>query len=84
MVHEHQVTIVADSGSCLPTELLEKWRIHIVPHELVIEERTYRDGIDIGPAEFYLLLPEEPDTAHYLFSQARVFLKCLSVRKCRC
>lgn len=56
MVHEHQVTIVADSGSCLPTELLEKWRIHIVPHELVIEERTYRDGIDIGPAEFYLLL----------------------------
>ena len=56
MVQQHQVAVVADSSCCLPREFLEKLRIHVVPHELIIEERSYRDGIDIGPADFYLLL----------------------------
>ena len=56
MVHKREVAIVVDSSSCLPRELLEQWQVHTVPHELVIDDRTLRDGIDIGPTEFYQLL----------------------------
>ena len=56
MVHKRKVAIVVDSSSCLPRELLEEWHIYVVPHELVIEEQSFRDGIDIEPAEFYQLL----------------------------
>ena len=53
MVHKRKIAIVVDSSSCLPRELLEKWNIYVVPHELIIEDRSFRDGIDINPAEFY-------------------------------
>ena len=56
MVHEPKVAVVVDSSSCLPPWLLESWHIYVVPHELVIEDRSLRDGIDIEPTEFYQLL----------------------------
>lgn len=56
MVHKRGVAVVVDSSSCLPRQLVEKWNIHVVPHELIVEDRTFRDGIDIEPAEFYRLL----------------------------
>jgi DegV family protein with EDD domain len=45
-----------DSSSCLPPELLRQWNITVVPHELIIGNRSYRDGVDIHPEEFYRLL----------------------------
>ena len=56
MVHKREVALVVDSSCCLPQELLDQWQIHTVPHELVIDGRSLRDGIDIGPTEFYQLL----------------------------
>ena len=56
MVYERKVGVVVDSSSCLPPALLEEWQICVVPHELMIEERSFRDGVDIGPTEFYQLL----------------------------
>ena len=53
MVHKRKVAVVVDSSSCLPQELLDKWDIYVVPHELIIQDRSFRDGIDINPAEFY-------------------------------
>ncbi|MCE2463319.1 MAG: DegV family protein [Dehalococcoidia bacterium] len=53
MVHKRKVAVVVDSSSCLPRELLDKWDIYVVPHELIIQDRSFRDGIDINPAEFY-------------------------------
>ena len=47
---------MVDSSSCLPPELREQWDIHIVPHELVIEGQSFRDGVDIDPSEFYRTL----------------------------
>ena len=47
---------MVDSGSCLPPELLCQWHITVVPHELIIGNRSYRDGVDIHPEEFYRLL----------------------------
>lgn len=56
MVHKRKVAVVVDSSSCLPRQLLEQWKICVVPHQLTIGARSYRDGIDIGPTEFYELL----------------------------
>ena len=56
MVRKRNVGVVVDSSCCLPRTLLEQWRIQVVPHELVIDQRSFRDGIDIQPGEFYQLL----------------------------
>ena len=56
MVLQHDVAVVVDSSSCLPPDLLRKWNITVVPHELVIGQRSFRDGVDIQPDEFYRLL----------------------------
>jgi len=58
LVHKHTVAIVVDSGSCLPSDLVQHLPIYTVPHNLVIDDRPFRDGIDVGPAEFYRLLRE--------------------------
>ncbi len=51
-----------DSSSCLPADLLQKWNITVVPHELIIGLRSLRDGVDIQPSEFYRLLSEDSTT----------------------
>ena len=56
MVHEPNVAVVVDSSCCLPANLLQEWNITVAPHELIVDGRSYRDGIDILPAEFYGLL----------------------------
>ena len=58
MVLQHDVAVVVDSSSCLPPELLRKWNITVVPHELIIDQRSLRDGVDILPNEFYRMLTE--------------------------
>ena len=58
MVHKRKVAVVVDSSSCLPPALREKWHIYVVPHELIIDDQSFGDGIDIGPAEFYRILQE--------------------------
>ena len=55
-----------DSACCLPPALLRRWNITLVPHELVIGYRSYRDGVDISPCEFYKILRDNrvvPTTA---------------------
>lgn len=59
MVLQHDVAVVVDSSSCLPQDLLRKWNITVVPHELIIGQRSLRDGIDIQPGEFYRLLSDD-------------------------
>ena len=56
MVRQRGLAVVVDSGSCLPGELLRKWAITVVPHRLVLDGQTYRDGVDIQPADFYRTL----------------------------
>jgi len=52
----NKVAIVTDTTACIPKEQVEKYGIEVVPIELIFEDRVYRDGIDISPAEFYTLL----------------------------
>ena len=42
-----KVRIVTDSSSCLPPELIEKYGISVLPVGLVIDDKIYRDCIDI-------------------------------------
>jgi len=51
-----KVAIVTDTTACIPREQVEKYDIEVVPIQLIFENRTYRDGIDISPTEFYALL----------------------------
>lgn len=45
--------IVTDSTSYIPSDLVQKYGITVAPQVLIWDNQTYRDGIDIQPAEFY-------------------------------
>lgn len=52
-----KVGIVTDSAVNIPEELLQKYRIQVVPLLLVLENKTYRDIIDIkNPSELFQLV----------------------------
>jgi DegV family protein with EDD domain len=49
------VGIVTDSTSCLPPELIKKYNIRVVPAGFSIDNKPYRDQIDISNEEFWRL-----------------------------
>jgi DegV family protein with EDD domain len=62
-----KVAVVTDSSACIPGELVAEYGIEVVPMSVILEGKTYREGIDISPAEFYARLREAkdlPTTAH--------------------
>lgn len=66
MVSQRKIAVVVDSSSCLPDDHLKKWNIYAVPHRLILDDRTYQDGIDISPASFYGIMEKDgvaPTTA---------------------
>ena len=50
------IAIVTDSVACIPAGLVKQYDIAVVPIRLIIEQKEYRDGIDITPTEFYKIL----------------------------
>ena len=61
-----RVAIVVDSAASLPAWALDDPLLHVVPMQLVIEGRTYLDGLELSPTEFYRMqrgLSETPTTA---------------------
>jgi DegV family protein with EDD domain len=52
--------IVTDSGVdlLLPQEQLAELNIHVIPLVVTLDGRSYREGLDIQPEEFYRLLAE--------------------------
>ena len=55
MVTKQQVAVVVDSSSCLAKDIIQDLNISVVPHQLISQDKTYRDGIDIDPSEFYVI-----------------------------
>jgi len=53
--------IVTDSTSDIPKELLEEYDIEVVPLTVRLGDRTFRDSVDLTPAEFYSMLGETDD-----------------------
>ena len=55
-----KVAIVTDSISCLTKELIEKYKIVIVPIRLLVQGKVYRDLVDMTPSEAYKLFLQDP------------------------
>jgi len=51
-----KVAIITDSVACIPREQVEEYGIEVVPVQVIFGEKTYQDGIDITPGQFYTLL----------------------------
>jgi len=54
----NKVAVVTDTTACIPQDKIARYDIEIVPVQLIFEDKTYRDGIDISVAEFYARLRE--------------------------
>lgn len=50
------VAIVTDSTTYIPKDILADLPITVLPQILIFGEKTYRDGVDIQPDEFYTQL----------------------------
>jgi DegV family protein with EDD domain len=70
----NKVAIVTDTTACVPPEYVTRFGIEVVPVPLIIEEKTYRDGIDISPAEFYALLRRVKTTPTTSSSSPQLYL----------
>jgi DegV family protein with EDD domain len=51
-----KVAIVTDSTAYIPDDILQKYRISVVPQVLIWGDETFLDGVDIQPDEFYARL----------------------------
>ena len=63
---QKKLAIVVDSTAGIPEESCEKHNIHVIPLILNWEGKSYLDGVDITPTEFYEKLPsakEFPSTS---------------------
>ncbi len=57
----NKVSVVTDSISCLPEDLVKRYNIGIVPIRLLVQGKTYRDLIDITPTDAYKLFLQDPE-----------------------
>ena len=48
-----KIKITADSTCDLPQELLEKYNISLIPLTVVKNDQSFKDGVDIHPAEIF-------------------------------
>jgi len=51
-----RVAVITDSTCCLPADVVKKYDIKVVPLEIIYQEKSYRDGIDITPGEVYQIM----------------------------
>jgi DegV family protein with EDD domain len=57
-----RVAVVTDSSADLPREWAMEQGVRVVPLQVVVGDRSYRDGVDLGPSELLEVLrdPEAP------------------------
>ena len=66
------IKLICDSLSDVDKSYIEKYDIEIVPLTIILDDKEYRDGIDITPAEFYKKLRDEdafPKTSQVTYAQ---------------
>lgn len=56
-----KVAIVTDSIACLTPELISQYDIRVLPINLYIGDKVYRDGVDISATEVYQLFLKDPE-----------------------
>src|SRR5690625_4012938 len=48
-----KIAVMTDSTAYIPSELREKYHIHMVPLSVVFDDVSYREEIDLTTEEFY-------------------------------
>ena len=74
-----KIAIITDSTAYIPKDLVEKYPIWVAPLMVIFGDKTFEDGVDIQPEEFYNRLKTEsvnpttsqvtPATFNKLFSE---------------
>lgn len=79
------IKIICDSMSDLTKEQVEKYDIEVLPLTIILEDKEYRDGIDIELDEFYKILKDKkvyPKTSQVTYGQFKtVFDKYIAEGK---
>lgn len=57
--------IITDSATDLPKEIIEKYKLHVIPTPVTINGTDYFDGETIFPEEFYRIQAEGADIKTY-------------------
>jgi len=55
-----EVAVITDSTAYLPDQLLTQYRIGVVPLNVIWDNQTLQDGVDITPEDFYDRLEDSP------------------------
>lgn len=89
-----EAAVITDSLSCLPKDMLQDSKIGLVPINIVVNGKTYRDSVDLTPGKAYELFLKNPDSfstspaspAQYLeamhqASQSARNILCITVSK---
>ncbi len=75
-----KIAVVTDSVACVPAELVERYRIHVIPFNVIWDGQSYRDDVDLNLAEFYRLFGQnkaypttsQPSLAEFVRVYARL------------
>jgi DegV family protein with EDD domain len=52
-----RIGILTDTTNCLPPELISQYGIKVVPVTVIVNNRPYREQVDMTPAEFWEKFP---------------------------
>jgi DegV family protein with EDD domain len=66
-MNDHRVALITDSTCDIPSTLIERYNIIVVPLHVIWGNETFRDRVDMEPQAFYRRLTENaeyPTTAH--------------------
>jgi len=82
-----KVAIVTDTTACVPGEQVAKYDIEVVPVQIIFEDKAHRNGIDMSPTSFYILLRQvkqlpttsSPSSGHYLEAYTKASQKAESI-----
>lgn len=56
------IKVITDSSADLPPQLAEQWNVAVVPLTIHFGQKTYQDGVDLTPDEFYQRLTSSDQT----------------------
>lgn len=59
-MQSNPIAIITDSTCDIPQDLIDQYGIQVVPQIIVWDGQTYRDRVDMQPAEFYERLKYDP------------------------
>lgn len=59
---QEKIALLTDSMCDLPRDLIQKFKVKVLPAKVVYPDRVYSDRVDIEPAEVYDRMPEEIPT----------------------